>query len=64
VEEEEEEEGEEDEVPAKARSGPNSRLALAAGVNPCAGVAADLATDRPDAATFACTTPDTPPVSR
>jgi hypothetical protein len=61
---EEEEEDVEDVVPAKARSGPNSRLALAAGVSACADVVADAASDRPDEASSARTTPDTPPVSR
>lgn len=65
VEEEEEEEGvEEDELPAKARSGPNSRLALLAGVNAAVDVAADGDVDRPDTAPSGCTIPDTAPVSR
>jgi len=48
----------EDVVPAKARSGPNSRLALAAGVRACADVAADATPDRPDGAPSAGVTPD------
>jgi hypothetical protein len=61
----EEEEGvEEDEFSAKARSGPNSRLALLAGVNAALDVAADGDVDRPDTAPTGCTIPDTAPVSR
>jgi hypothetical protein len=65
VEEEEGVEGDEgDEFPAKARSGPNSRLALLAGVNAALDVAADGDVDRPDTAPTGCTIPDTAPVSR
>ena len=57
------EEEDDEEVPAKARSGPNSRLALAAGVSACADVVADAAPGRPDEAPSVGVTPDTSPVS-
>ena len=60
----EEEDDEEEGLLAKARSGPNSRLALAAGVSACVDVAADAVPDRPDGAPSAGVTPDTSPVSR
>jgi hypothetical protein len=65
-EEEEEEEEDEDESPARARSGPNSRLALSAGVSACVDVAADAAStlDRPAGAPSVGATPDTSPANR
>jgi len=50
----------EDETPAKARSGPNSRLASSAGVK----ATADAALDRPDVRSSACASPESAPVSR
>jgi len=58
--EREEEEVDEDDLCAKARSGPNSRLALLTDVS----ANADVEEDWPDAPPFECPAPDTAPVSR